>query len=79
MTAPTLLIVDDETELLSLLDEYFSQQAFRVLTAPDAAKAREILASEQPQVAVLDVNMPGENGLSLARFLRETLPRLGHW
>jgi len=77
MTAPTLLIVDDETELLSLLDEYFSQQAFRVLTAPDAAKARAILASEQPQVAVLDVHLPDEDGLSLARWMRVQHPRVG--
>jgi two-component system phosphate regulon response regulator OmpR len=77
MTAPTLLVVDDERELLSLLDEYFVQQGYRVLTAADAAAARAILAGEEPQVAVLDVHLPDEDGLSLARWIRVQHPRVG--
>ncbi len=77
MASPTLLVVDDEAELLSLLGEYFGRQGFRVLTACDAAAARTIIATDEPQVAVIDVHMPGEDGLSLARWLRVERPRLG--
>ena len=73
-TAPTLLVVDDEPELRVLLAEYFGRHGFAVQTAQDAAQARECVASRQPDLAVLDINMPGENGLSLARWLRETHP-----
>ncbi len=75
--APTLLVVDDEPELRGLLDEYFSRHGFAVHLAADAAEARARVARELPDVALLDVNMPGENGLSLARWLRDTHPALG--
>ncbi|MBE7416528.1 MAG: response regulator [Ideonella sp.] len=77
MTAPVLLIVDDEPELLKLLDEYFGQHGFRVLTAADAGAARTVLAGEEPQAAVLDVHLPDEDGLSLARWMRVRHPRVG--
>lgn len=77
MTLPILLVVDDETELLSVLNEYFSHQGFRVLTAADASTARAAVLAEEPQVAVLDVHMPGEDGLSLARWLRVQYPGVG--
>lgn len=77
MTLPTLLIVDDEFELLSVLKEYFSRQGFRVLVAPDAQTARTEVGADEPQVAVIDVHMPGEDGLSLARWLRVAHPGVG--
>lgn len=75
--APTLLVVDDEPELRGLLGEYFSRHGFAVHLAADAAEARAQVAQDVPDVALLDVNMPGENGLSLARWLRDTHPTLG--
>jgi len=71
-----LLVVDDEPELRSLLVEYFSRQGFSVNAAADAAAARQMVAQAPPALALLDVNMPGENGLSLARWLRETYPHV---
>ncbi len=71
---PTLLVVDDEPELRGLLAEYFGRHGFAVRTAQDAAQAREFIAAAPPQLAVLDINMPGENGLSLARWLRAAHP-----
>ncbi len=73
---PTVLLVDDEPELRALLAEYFGRNGFEVLLAEDAAAARAEVARRVPDVAVLDINMPGENGLSLARALREAHPRL---
>jgi len=74
---PVLLVVDDEPDLRALLGEYFGRHGFEVLTAEDAARAREILATVSPQAVLLDINMPGENGLSLARWLRDAHPRVG--
>jgi DNA-binding response OmpR family regulator len=73
----TVLVVDDEPELRSLLSEYFGRHGFSVRTAPDAASARAQMAEALPDLAILDVNMPGENGLSLARWLRDAHPRVG--
>lgn len=75
--APQLLVVDDEPELRGLLAEYFVRHGFVVSTAAHAAEARELLVQGRPQLALLDVNMPGENGLALARWLRETHPEVG--
>lgn len=72
--SPSLLVVDDEPELCGLLAEYFGRHGFAVRTAPGAAQAREAIAAAPPALAVLDINMPGENGLSLARWLREAHP-----
>ena len=75
-TSPTVLLVDDEPELRALLAEYFGRNGFSIVQAGNAAEARERVAEAVPDVAVLDINMPGENGLSLARALREAHPRL---
>ncbi len=72
-----VLVVDDESELRSLLAEYFGRHGLDVRQAADAAQARSLIETTVPDLAVLDVNMPGENGLSLARWLRSTHPRVG--
>jgi DNA-binding response OmpR family regulator len=69
--ALSLLVVDDEPELRGLLAEYFGRHGFAVRAAASAAEARLMLAEQRPALALLDVNMPGENGLALARWLRE--------
>lgn len=73
----TVLVVDDEPELRELLSEYLGRHGFAVRLAQDAAAARQMLVEQTlPALAILDVNMPGENGLSLARWLREAHPAL---
>lgn len=72
-----VLFVYDEPELRSLLGEYFQRHGCQVRVAAEAAQARQLVAEAAPDVAVLDVHMPGENGLALARWLRETQPRCG--
>ncbi len=68
---PRILAVDDEPELLSMLEEYLSSRGFRVVTASNAQDARSILASTKVELVLLDITLPGEDGLSLARHLRE--------
>lgn len=72
-----VLVVDDEPALRELLEEYFSRHGLDVRLAEDAAHARQAVAQRLPQIAILDVNMPAENGLSLARWLREAHPSVG--
>jgi two-component system phosphate regulon response regulator OmpR len=67
---PHLLVVDDDLRLQELLRRYLSENGFRVTTAADAAEARANLASFAFDLVVLDVMMPGENGLDLTRALR---------
>jgi DNA-binding response OmpR family regulator len=68
---PTILAVDDEPELLAMLSDYLSSRGFHVLTAGNTRDARSILRSAKVELVLLDITMPGEDGLSLARHLRE--------
>ena len=71
-TAPTsLLLVDDEATLREPLAEYLTRQGFVVREAESAAAARTILVDTMPDLALVDIMMPGEDGLSLCRHLVE--------
>ena len=67
-----LLLVDDEAALREPLAEYLSRQGFSVTEAASAAQARSLLKTEMPDLVLLDIMMPGEDGLSLCRHLAET-------
>jgi two-component system, OmpR family, phosphate regulon response regulator OmpR len=67
---PHLLVVDDDARLRELLRRYLTDQGFRITTAGDAAEARAKIASLDFDLLVLDVMMPGENGLDLTQSLR---------
>jgi two-component system phosphate regulon response regulator OmpR len=69
-TEPHLLVVDDDARLRELLRRYLSENGFRVSVAADAADARANLAGFAFDLVVLDVMMPGENGIDLTRALR---------
>jgi len=68
---PRLLLVDDEDTLREPLAEYLSRQGFRVTEADSAAHARTALRDDTPDLVLLDIMMPGEDGLSLCRHLVE--------
>ncbi|MFT3665224.1 response regulator [Piscinibacter sp.] len=74
---PRLLIVDDEAELIEILQEYFGGLGYGVQAARNAAQAKVLLTQSPPDLAILDIRMPGEDGLSLARWMREHCPRTG--
>ncbi len=67
-----LLLVDDEASLREPLADYLSRQGFAVRQAGDAAKARSVLLEDTPDLVLLDIMMPGEDGISLCRHLVET-------
>ncbi|HRP85910.1 MAG TPA: response regulator [Gammaproteobacteria bacterium] len=72
-TTPGLLVVDDDEVVREMLRDYFSRQGFEVRLAGSAAEARSMLDAGTPQLVFLDVGLPGEDGLSLARHIREKL------
>ena len=67
----TILVVDDEPDVREVLEEYFAAHGYAVLGAESAAAARAIAAGHAIDLALVDIHMPGEDGLSLARHLRE--------
>jgi two-component system phosphate regulon response regulator OmpR len=70
---PHLLIVDDDERIRELLKKFLLRNGFLVSTARDATHARRILSGLAFDMIVLDVMMPGEDGVHFCRDLRETL------
>jgi two-component system OmpR family response regulator len=66
-----LLLVDDEAALREPLADYLARQGFAVRQAASAAEARRVLHEDTPDLVLLDIMMPGEDGLSLCRHLVE--------
>ncbi|MFT5797478.1 MAG: two-component system phosphate regulon response regulator OmpR [Candidatus Azotimanducaceae bacterium] len=67
-----LLIVDDDERIRVLLQKFLMRNGFLVTAARDAQHARRILTGLDFDMLILDVMMPGEDGLSLCRSIRET-------
>lgn len=67
-----ILLIDDEPTLREPLAEYLTGQGFLVTQAHSAAGARTLLTENTPDIVLLDIMMPGEDGLSLCRHLVET-------
>ncbi len=65
--APHLLIVDDDERIRGLLRKFLKRNGFLVSVARDAAHARRVLSGLEFDLIVLDVMMPGEDGVSLTR------------
>ena len=69
---PHIIVVDDEADIRESVEEYLSLHGFSVATAAGGEELRSRVTEQAPALVVLDLNMPGEDGLSLARWLRET-------
>jgi DNA-binding response OmpR family regulator len=70
--AQTILVVDDEPQLVKVLRGYLEQAGFRVVTAHDGSMALTQYKHEKPDLILLDLNMPGLDGIDVARRLRAT-------
>ena len=71
MDKTTVLVVDDEKEIADLVEIYLSNEGYRVLKAACAAEAEKILGEQQVHLVILDVMMPGKDGMTLCRELRK--------
>jgi len=67
-----ILIVDDHRDIRDSLSKYLEQHEYRTSVAGDAAEARKLVEASRVDLVVLDIMMPGEDGLSLCRHLRAT-------
>jgi len=75
ISVPTrIAIVEDEPDLRDAVAEYLGANGYEVVTAENADAMRELVKTECFQLAVLDIAMPGEDGLSLGRWLRQQAP-----
>jgi DNA-binding response OmpR family regulator len=72
----TILIVDDEQDVREVLEEYFVTHGYAVIGAESASAAKAMAAAHVIDLALVDIHMPGEDGLSLARHLRERYAKI---
>lgn len=68
--AKKILMVDDDLRMRELLQRYLGEQGFTVKTVSDAAEMDQVLAHEHVDLLVLDLMLPGEDGLAICRRLR---------
>ena len=66
-----LIVCDDEPDIRDTLSEYLTRRGYTVSCAGDGVELRELVDKQPADAVILDINMPGEDGLSLARYLRE--------
>jgi two-component system OmpR family response regulator len=66
-----ILVVDDQPEIRELVEEYLSSEGYRVSTAADGAEMRRVIGHSPVDLVILDLMLPDEDGLSLARQLHE--------
>ncbi|KQT55167.1 MULTISPECIES: response regulator [unclassified Aureimonas] len=71
---PLIIVVDDEAATREMIGDYVGMNGFRVKLCDGGASFREVLPEEEPALVVLDLNMPGEDGLSIVRFLKSEHP-----
>lgn len=69
-----ILLVEDRRDIRAPLKRYLEQFDFRVLEAADSEQARRVLVDAAPDLVVLDIMLPGEDGLSLCRHIQATQP-----
>lgn len=70
MSTRTILVVDDEPEIVTIVRDYLDRAGFRVLIASDGGNALRLARSEQPDLLILDLMLPQMDGLDVARALR---------
>ena len=67
---PLILLVDDDPGLRDLLKDYLGANGYEVAEAGDGAAMKQVLTERQPDLVLMDLMLPGEDGLSLTRWIR---------
>ena len=68
----TLLVVDDDAEIRELIQAYLDKQGYQVICVEDGSAMDEVLAESSVDLILLDLMLPGEDGLSIAKRLKQT-------
>jgi CheY-like chemotaxis protein len=74
MTSPRIFVVDDEVTAREMVGDYLRMHGFEVTLCDGGASLRRELNDQRPDLVVLDLNMPKEDGLSIVRYLKQTCP-----
>lgn len=77
MSEANIVVVDDEPGLRGMIEDYLSMQGYSVHPAENGAALDKLLATRSPDLILLDVNLPGEDGFSIVRRLRNAGERMG--
>lgn len=73
---PTVLLVDDNRDLLQFLERLMAESGWELLAAESASAARKLIATRKPNAALLDYMLPDGNGVELAQQLKQQIPNL---
>ena len=71
-----LLVVDDEAEICDFLKDFFEQRHFKVNTAMSGEDALRKIESEQPDICLLDIKLPGMDGMQVLKEIKRKYPRI---
>jgi CheY-like chemotaxis protein len=74
ITKGKILVVDDETTMLETLSGFFGSRGYQLMTAASAEAALKLLKDEQPSLALIDIKLPGMNGLELLKVIKREYP-----
>lgn len=72
-----VLIVDDEVEIVEILAEFFAQKGYEVSSAHDGVEGLSKVKKERPHIVLLDIRMPGMNGIDVLRNIKEIDSNIG--
>lgn len=69
--ADKILVADDEQEIRSLLDDFLKDEGYEVVLASDGEQALQLAETESPQAIIMDIKMPGLDGIEVCKRLKE--------
>lgn len=71
MSTTTILLIEDDVGILTPLSIYLEQSGFSIITCQNGLDAMDTFRKEKPHVIILDINLPGKNGVDICREIRE--------
>lgn len=71
-----ILVIDDETTMLETLSSFFGSRGYQLMTATSAEVALKLIKEEQPSLALIDIKLPGMNGIELLRIIKKDYPNV---
>ena len=77
MKKNTILVVEDDLEIKTLIQFFLEKENFNVITAQNSGKALEMLQNNKPELVILDIMLPGLNGLEIAKLIKKESHKYG--